>query len=129
MATIYNDWDTSWTVDGTLGATIATGATDTGDAITLDGKSSVQVAVECAYGGTATQGLKVFILGDYDGTNYQVAASVPSVEVAYATSSTRTLIIPVSGFEMSKFKVHLTNDSGATVTTEVRYRYNTITTA
>lgn len=119
----YFDWDASWTaIDTSL--SISTGSTDTSDAISLDGKAAAEVSIECAYGATASTGLKVYICRDVDGTNYEAAADLPfGVVLAYSTSTTYRRTITIDAGQVGSFKILLSNASGATVTVTTRIRY------
>ena len=129
MATISVDWG-SYTTDGTINnVTVSNAGSQTGDATSMDGLYCVQVAVQCTYGGTATQGLKIFVLADYDGTNYQLTTdNVYSIAMVYATSAAKTCVFTIYASDFSRFKIKLTNDAGADITaTYVRYKTATIT--
>lgn len=125
------DWDASWTTTSIASSSITTGSNATTAAIALDGAISCLVSVSIAYGGTATEGAKVYILSDTDGTNYEAVADNPArvYQLPYSTSTTyrRTFAIPATDYD--DFKVHVTNDSGATVTATVDYKLAIVTTA
>lgn len=101
-------------------------STATTAAISNDNKSETEVSVTIAYGGTADEGVKVYILRDVDGTNYEAVADGPwGFMLPYTISTTHRRSFTVAGDRVSSFKVHVTNDSGATVTATVRYRQAT----
>lgn len=110
----------SWSATSIASSSISDAAADTTAAIDNDTKLGTNVSVEIAYGGTATEGVNVYLLRDVDGTNYEAVADGPwGFAMPYATSVTRRRTFWVPGW-ISKFKVHLTNDSGASVTATVR---------
>lgn len=114
------DWTLTWTAE-TDGQAIATGADHTTGAISNDAKLDTEVAIQVAYGATASQGVKVYVLRE-GASDYEAEADNPwGFEMPYSTSTThrRTFTVPAS---IGRFKVLLTNDSGASVTADVDYR-------
>ncbi len=127
MSTFYTDWDASWAATSINATAIANAGNATTAAISNDLKTATEVSVTAAYGATATQGLKVYILRDVDGTNYEaVADGAWGFEMPKTVSANhrRSFTVPDS---VSNFKVHVTNDSGASVTTTVRTRQAVVT--
>lgn len=127
MGMFGENWNLSWgfaqvsaaDVDETA---IANSASLTTDPISNDEKLNTEVSIEIAYGGTANEGVRVFILRDVDGTEYEGAADAPwGFAMPHATSVTRrrTFTVPAS---IGRFRVLLTNESGAEVDASVRYR-------
>ena len=85
------------------------------------------MAILIAYGGTATEGVRVYVFRDVDGTNYEAVIDNPwTVMMAYATSVSRRKTFFVPGDQVSRFKIHLTNDAGAQVTATVTYQQFTL---
>lgn len=108
---------------------VATGADHTSaTAISLNNKLAAKVGITVAYGGTATQGVKVYVLGLVDGTNYEAEADGPwGFEMPYTVSAThrRQFVVPASLHD--SFKILVTNDSGGSVTVDVDYDTATVT--
>lgn len=114
------DWTLTWTalVDA---QSIADAADHNGGAISNDTKLDTEVAIKVAYGATANEGVKVYILREGD-TDYEAEGDDPwGFEMPYSVSTThrRTITVPA---EIARFEVLLTNDSGASVTADVDYR-------
>lgn len=118
----YYDWGSWAAIDTALA--ISNGADDTSDAQDLDGKAAAEVSVKAVYAaGTVTQGLKVYILRDQDGTDYEAEADLPwGFEMPYSSGGTYRKTFSVSPADMGGFKILVTNDSGVqvTVTTKIR---------
>lgn len=113
----------SWQTTSLNGSTITNGSESATGAIALDGYLGVEVSVEVAYGGTASAGVQVHILGDIDGTNYEARADLPhGFEMPKTTSTTFRRRFKVSAQDYANFKVNVYNPSGASVTVTVRYR-------
>lgn len=131
MATTNPNWG-AWSsgITGLSGASVANAGTATStNEISNDDKIATEVSVECVYGATASQGLKVYVLGSIDGTNFEtVASGAWGFEMQRATSSTYRTRFMVSALDYSSFKIHVTNNSGATVTVTVRTRQATFDT-
>lgn len=130
MATTNPNWDTSWTTTSISAATITNGSSSTTAAISNDNKIATEISVTVTYGGTASKGLEVYVLGDVDGTNYEAVADGPwGIEMKKSTSTTYRARFMVSALDYSSFKVHLVNGTGASVTAvTVRYRQATFDT-
>ena len=87
-----------------------------GTAISNDVTLGTEITVACAYGGTATEGIIVYVVGDIDGTNFEAVADRPwGIRLAYSVSTThrRRFFVPPW---VRNFKLIITNDSGASVT-------------
>lgn len=115
------DWDSAWATTS-INGNITNTSTSTTAAISNDLKAATEVSVEIAYGVTASQGVKVQILRDVDGSNYEASADAPfefEMPKTVSTTHRRTFTVPGS---VSNFKVSLSNNSGATVTAVVRTR-------
>lgn len=120
----YYEWgDLSWTTH-LSGQAISTGSSYTTNVIALDALAAVEVSIEADYAaGSPTQGLKVYILRELDGTNYQTIDDAPwGWEMPYAGGAERRGAVTIRGDEMGRFKILLSNASGVTVTVTVRYR-------
>lgn len=121
MAEITQNWG-SWTTTSINSSSVSDESTATTSAISLDSTSGVEVSVAVAYG-DATEGVKVFVLRDVDGTNYEAVTDKPwGFELPYAGSATRRRTFTVSADRVSSFKVLVTNDTGDDVTATVRTR-------
>ncbi len=128
MTSVVPNWDTSWTTTSINNSTITDTSTATTAAIDNDLKAVTEISVEVTYGSTATEGVKVYILRDIDGTDFEAVADNPTgFQMAVTVGATRRKTFPIPGDRISKFKVHITNDSGDSVSnTSVRYRQATI---
>lgn len=121
MGSFYRDYDASWTTDGTVNSSSVTNAsTATSDAYSNDTKLNTRVSIEIAYGSAPSEGVKVYILADVDGTNFEDANSAPwGFEMPYAASTTIKKAFDVPA-HINDFKVYLTNDTGDTITATMR---------
>src|SRR3712207_2655634 len=77
MGTYGHDHDGAWAATSINAASVANGASATTAAISNDGKLGTEVSIEVAYGATASEGVKVYLLRDVDGTNYEAVADGP----------------------------------------------------
>jgi hypothetical protein len=129
MAVSGVNWDTAWTTSSINGSAVSNAGSANTAAIDNDGKWATEVSVQVAYGATASQGLRVFVDRDIDGTNYETGGSKPwGFEMPKAVSTTFYRTFTVQASEVSKFRVRVTNDSGASVTVTVRTRQATLDT-
>jgi hypothetical protein len=127
MATFNPNWDTNWTNTSINGSSITNSSTATTATVDNDNKSSTEVSVKIVYGGTANEGAKVYLLRDTDGTTFEGTTDLPwGFQMPYAVSGTRYRTFTVAGSMISKFKVLVSNASGATVTATVKYKQATI---
>jgi len=115
------DWTGTYTalVDGQA---VANGGSHTSGAVSNDGKLATKVGVSVAYGGTASEGVEVRLLGLIDGTNYEAEGDAPwGFTMPFSTSTThrRTFVVPA--WVEDDFKILVTNDSGASITLDVDY--------
>jgi hypothetical protein len=109
---------------------VADGVTDTGDATSLDGKAGCIVSIQAVEDNTgAISGdVTVHILGDTDGTNYEE----PGVGGAFSFNFTPVqndtvhVTFNVDPRKYDSFKIALENNSGQTLTMDVRYKTATI---
>lgn len=115
----YNH-DAAWAVTSIASSAIADAATATTLTIDNDGKLVTNVAIEVAYGGVAAEGLVVRILQDVDGSD-EDDDSAWAFAMPYAVSATKRKTIQVPG-EIAKFKIKLSNDTGAAVTATVKIK-------
>lgn len=116
-------YDSSWTTTSINSSAIADAGTDTTGIISNDTKGGALVSVEIAYGSPASEGVKVYVFGDVDGTNYEAVADGPwGFQMSNTASTTHRKTFQVFGRDYDDFKVHLTNDTGASVTATVRYK-------
>jgi len=129
MAVSTINWDAAYAATSINASAVANAAVATTAAITNDGKIATEISVTVVYGATATAGLIVYLLRDVDGTNYEAVADKPwGFEMERAVSATYRRVFAVSAGEMDNFKVHVTNNSGASVTVTVRTRQGTFDT-
>jgi len=127
MPTFNPAWDANWTNTSINSSAVTTGSTATSAAISNDVKIVTEVSVTIAYGGTATEGVKVYLLRDIDGTNYETTNDMPwGFQMPFSTSVTRYRSFTVSGSSISKFKILVSNASGATVTASVKFKQATV---
>lgn len=120
MGSFNEDWDTNWTSTSINASSVANAGSATTAAISNDNKLETEVGVSVAYGGTASEGIKVYILRDVDGSNYEDANTAWGFEMPKAVSTTYRRTISVGS--ASNFKVLVTNNTGASVTVTVTYR-------
>lgn len=127
MATINPNWDTAWTNTSILASAITNGSTATTAVISNDNKTGTEISVDVDYGATANEGVKVFVLRDINGTDFESSVDSPwGFMLAFAISLTRRRTFTVAGDMTSDFKIHVSNASGATVTADVKYRQMTV---
>ena len=127
--TSYNpNYPASWTNSSINGSTITDGSNATTAAIDNDNITGTEISVTVVYDATtADEGVKVYVLRDVDGTNYEAVVDGPwSFMMPYTINTTHRRTFTVLGNNTSKFKVEVTNDSGASVTATVRYKQFTI---
>lgn len=126
MAASTVNWEASWTTTSINSSAIANAGNAVTAAISMDAKWAIEISITIAYGSPANQGVKVYVERDVDGTNFESASDNPrGFEMPRAASSTRRRTFTLSAQEIANFRVRLTNDSGASVTGTVRYRYAT----
>ncbi len=125
MTTIIADWQSSFSNTSINATSVSNGGAQTTAAIDCDGHSTVEISITCVYGSPCNNGLKAFILRQVDDTpNYESQNDYPQgVELAYALSGTRRKTFTVDCRMLSKFKIEVQNDSGATVAVTVRYKF------
>ncbi len=125
MPTINPNWPISWTT-AINAASVTNGSSSTSSAISNDNKTATEISITVVYGATASQGLNVYILRDVDGTNFEAVADRPwGFVMEKAVSTTFRKTFTVSAYEASQFKVHVVNNTGASVTVTVRYQQAT----
>lgn len=114
------DWTLTWTAD-TNAQAVADAASHTSGAISNDTNLATEVAIQVAYGATATEGVKVYVARE-GASAYEVVADNPwGFEMPATVSTTHRRTFTVSG-DIARFKVIVTNDSGASVTLDIDYR-------
>lgn len=125
MTTIVADWQSAFQPTSIAASSVGNGSSATTAAIDCDGHSFVEVSIKCVYGNPANNGLKAFILRMVDDTpTYESQNDQPQgVELAYATSGTRVKTFTIDCRMVSKFKIQVQNDTGATVTVTVNYKF------
>lgn len=115
------DWTGTYTplVDAQA---VADAGDHTSVAVSLDGKLAAKIGVTVAYGATVNQGVKVYVLGLVDGTNYEGEADSPwGFEMPATVSTTHRRVFTIPAGLHDSFKILVTNDSGAQVTVDVDY--------
>lgn len=123
MGSFAQEWDAAWAATSINASALANAGSLTTAALSNDQKTATEVSVEIAYGGTVNEGVKVYVLRDVDGTNFEAVADLPyGFELPRAASTTFRRSFTVPAGEVSAFKIHLTNNSGASVTATVRTR-------
>lgn len=128
MPTHYDpNWAAAWSNTSINGGSISDASNATTAAISNDEVGGTEVSVRVTYGGTATEGIKVYVLRDLDGTNYETVNDNPwGIELPYAVSGSRSRVFTIPSQLASNFKIHVTNDSGAAVTCTVKTRQFTL---
>lgn len=126
MVTFNPNWS-SYSATSIAASSITNTNTATTAAINLDNLSACEVAVTIAYGNPADEGIKVYVLRECESGVWEEVASNPwGFMMPYGTSVTRRRSFSVAASMVSNFKIHLTNNSGATVTATVSYKTATI---
>lgn len=126
MSSITPNWETAWTTTSISASAITDGSSSSTAAISNDLKSESEVSVTILYGSTATEGVMVYVLRDVDGTNYEATTDGPwGFMMPYTVSTTHRRAFTVSGDRISSYKIHLVNNTGASVTATVRYKQAT----
>ncbi|MAT39199.1 MAG: hypothetical protein CL946_06315 [Ectothiorhodospiraceae bacterium] len=121
MSNATFSWSDSWTATSIFEASIGNGSDATSAAISNDGKIATEISVEVAYGTTATEGVKVYVLRD--GVAYETENDKPfGMSLQYSTSTSYRKTFTVRGDEVSRFKILITNDSGDTVDASAYYK-------
>lgn len=129
MTTFNPNWDTSWTatsIDETVIADDASEVID--DEIDNDDKAATEVSITVTYGTVAEQGVVVRVLRDVNGTDFEdPEADYPwGFQMPYGAEATTHRNFTVPGHHISKFKVHILNESGDDVEASVLYKQATI---
>jgi len=137
MADTGFNWDASWT--GEFSGTLTTGGTvtDTSAEISMDGKAAIEISIDADYSdhAKATGGLKVYILRDVNGTDFEVdpvanANSQPwGFVMNFSQNGTIRRTIFLSGAQYSNFKIFLhwaNTTASSNVAVVTSYRFATI---
>lgn len=131
MGSFYPTQDSAaaWQATSIAASTVTnSGNAETG-AISNNSKLGTEISLKCAYGATATVGLKVYLLRETDSSEYEAVADKPyGFEMPFTVSTThrRGFWVPHS---FGAFKIRVENPSGASVTVTVKTRQQTGTTA
>jgi len=88
--------------------------------------TATEIAVTIAYGGTANEGARIYVLRDVDGTYEAIADGAWGFMMAYSTSTTYRRSFVVQSITASKFKIMVSNVTGASITATVSYKQATI---
>lgn len=111
-------------------ASVSDGSDNISSAVSLDDKLAAKVGVTVAYGATANEGVKVYVLGLVDGTNYEAEGDDPwGFVMPYSASTTHRRVFTIPASVHDSFQILVTNDSGANVTVDVDYDTATATPA
>jgi len=137
MADTGINWPLSWTQE--YSGTLTTGGTitDTSDAIDLDVKASIEISIDADYSdhAKATGGLKVYILRDVNGTDYEIDPVTDSnskpwgFEMAFSQNATIRKTFTLYGIDFSRFKIFLhwaNTTSSSNVAIVTNYQKSTI---
>lgn len=123
---VYTNWADTWTATSIAASSITNTGTATTAAISNDGKSGTEIGVTIAYGSTADAGVDVYVLREVDG-NYETVNDRPyGFQMPYAISTTKYRTFTVMADRVSKFKIYIENQTGATVTATISYKQATI---
>ncbi len=133
MSNTGYQWDAAWTtlqnaVTLTQGGTVE----DLSAAVSNDGKAACVVSVDADYGNyaKATAGLKVFVLNDVNGTDYEDDADGAwGMELNYTQAGTNRLTFAVPADVFASFKILLqwgNSTASSTVTVTTSYWQATI---
>lgn len=123
MASTYFDWDATWTDTSINSSSITDTNSSTTAAISNDQKVATEVSVDIDYGGTTDEGVFCYVLRDVNGTDFEAVDDRPfGFEMPFSSGNTRRRTFVVAADRVSKFKVQLVNNTGATVTASVKYR-------
>lgn len=122
MANQYIQVDDSWTAD-TTAETISDGGSYTSGAISLDEYLGAIVSIICDYGGTADEGIKVYVAGEGGDGTYEAVADEPfGIQLPATVSTTHRDRLVVDARNYASFKIIVTNDSGASVDVDIYYK-------
>ena len=115
MADTGVNWPLSWT--GEYSGTLTTAGTvvDTSAALDLDVKASMEISIDADYSNhaKATGGLRVYILRDVNGTDYEIdpvtdTLSTPwGFEMVFSQNKTIRKTFTLYGMDISRFKIFL----------------------
>ena len=128
MANTGHDWGAWATIDAAIVLTQAGTTTDTSAEIDLDGKSACEVSIDTDYSNDAkaTAGLRVYLLRDVNGTDFEDSADLPwGFEMPFTQSGTNRRTFTVDPGLIGSFKIYLSwgNTTGGSVaTTATMYR-------
>jgi hypothetical protein len=105
---------------------ITTGNTFTSDEVDNTAALGTEIKIKIAYGNPASVGVKVHLLRCFEeGGEPPVYEAIEDNnfvrEMAYGTSATKYYVFTVPQ-TVSKFKIGLSNASGATVTADIMYK-------
>lgn len=120
---IVSVWDSSWTSTSINSNTVSnTGSIATGT-IDNSGHSATEVAVSVTYPSSGTTaGIDVYVLRDVNGTYEAVGDSPFGFVMDFAVSTTFNRTFTVMSDRVSKFKIEILNNSGASATVTVSYK-------
>jgi hypothetical protein len=129
MANTGHDWDAAWTtIDAVIALTQGGTTTDTSAAISLDGKSACEVSIDTDYSNHAkvTAGLRVYLLRDINGTDYEASGDNPwGFEMPFTQSGSNRRTFSVDPGMVGSFKILLdwgNTTANSVATTATSYR-------
>lgn len=128
MANTGYDWGAYADAIATTVLTTGGSVTATSAAQDMDIKAACEISVDADYSNhaKATGGLKIYILGDINGTDYEVVADLPfGFEMVFTQNGTNRRVFPVDPKQYGSFKVHAvwentTASSNVSVTVKIR---------
>jgi hypothetical protein len=128
MASFNYNWDSAFTATSIAASSITNTSSATTAQISNDNKSACEVSVKIIYGGTASEGVKVYLLRPLNDTpDYETLSDAPwGFMMPFAVSATHWRIFSVPPQMVAAFKVQCVNNSGATITATISYRQATI---
>lgn len=126
MVTYNANWAGSWTATSIAASTVTNSSTATTAAIDNDNITSTEIAVTIVYGGTTNEGARVYVLRDVGGTYEVIVDGAWGFMMAYSVSGTYRRSFVVQSINASKFKVMISNSTGASITATVSYKQATI---
>ena len=108
----------AWAQLGAANATIAAANSTVFGTVDNAGKTGSEISVQVTYNASATQGARIQIERDIDGTGFEGESSAPWViPVPFTAGATRERNVFVDGASNGKFRVRVVNlDTGQAVT-------------
>ena len=129
MANTGHDWAAAWTtLDAAITLTQGGTTTDTSAEVSLDLKSACEFSIDADYSdhSKTTAGLRVYVLRDVNGTDFEASADNPwGFEMPWTQNSTNRRTFSIDPGMVGSFKILLdwgntTASSSVTVATSYR---------